>query len=50
MSNQETLRQAIGECRLVQFYYEGGVRIVEPHMSLQSRQAYRSQWLVRIRI
>jgi predicted DNA-binding transcriptional regulator YafY len=32
MDAQDIICQAIGEKRLIQFYYRGGNRIVEPHM------------------
>ena len=31
MSAQATICQAIRETRLLQFYYDGGTRVVEPH-------------------
>lgn len=31
MSAQDTICQAIGERLLLQFYYDGGTRVVEPH-------------------
>ena len=31
MGTKETITQAITEKRLLQFYYDGGTRVVEPH-------------------
>jgi len=31
MSNRDAICQAIRERRLLQFYYDGGTRVVEPH-------------------
>lgn len=31
MSSKETITQAIAEKRHLQFYYDGGTRVVEPH-------------------
>ena len=31
MSNRDAICQAIRERRLLQFYYDGGTRVVDPH-------------------
>lgn len=49
MNTQNTLAGAIAECRLVEFTYHGGVRVVEPHMLAlnETGQLVLSAWFVR---
>jgi predicted DNA-binding transcriptional regulator YafY len=44
-----TICQAIKEKRLIQFYYDGGTRVVEPHMVAENEAGHYSlsAWFVR---
>ena len=48
MSDQNIICQAISEKRLVQLYYRGGNRVVEPHMVAYNRKNHiaLSGWFV----